>query len=128
SVDTPDRPACCEAHTAGVVAVAAVVGLKPPWNHPHVTWCAFRRWPVLWPVTMVTCDAVAIVQSSSAADGRGSPMIVPICVVGSMAVTLPDALPRVSIAPHVCPATRFSAPGVDGPNPVLNESSLIAKC
>ena len=34
----------------------------------------------------------------------------------------------VGVKPWVWPETRLSAPGVDGPNVVLYELSLIAKC
>ena len=53
-------------------------------------------------------------------EGRGSPMTDP-------AETFPGAVPAVIVAPWVWPEMRFSAPGVEGPNCVLNELSLIAK-
>ena len=61
-------------------------------------------------------------------------MTVPMPVDGSMAVRLPAALPTrpepsgASLAPCVWPEIRLAAPGVDGPNVVLYELSLIAKC
>ena len=62
-------------------------------------------------------------QSSSA--GRASPITVPKPVFASIAFTLPAAEPLTTVAPQVCPATRFSAPGVDGPKVVPNELSLM---
>src|SRR5262249_8296414 len=92
-------------------------GLKPPWNQPHVMCCLFRRSPTFVP-DIAAFAAVAIVQSSFAATGRGSPMIVPL-----------STLPALSgVAPWVWPLIRFNAPGVDGPNVELYELSLIAKC
>src|SRR5215470_3667261 len=115
-----------------------VAGLKPPMNHPHVTPCSLSKSPTFRPVIVMYVRAFAgaagdgNVQSSNAGEGRGSPMTEP-TPVPSIAVTLPAALPvrpersGASDAPWVCPEIRLSAPGVEGPNPVLNERSLIAK-
>src|SRR5262249_38595508 len=94
------------------------VGLKPPVNQPQVTPCLFSRSPMFVPDIAVLV-AVAIVQSSFAASGRGSPITVPL-----------ETLPATSgvVAPCVWPLIRFSGPTVDGPNTVSYELSLIAKC
>ena len=51
--------------------------------------------------------------------GWGSPITVPL-VAGTASPSTEN--------PWVWPETRFSAPGVEGPNVVLYELSLIAKC
>src|SRR5215471_6048488 len=95
-------------------------GANPPWNQPQVTSCAFRRSPTfLLLFDRAALDAVAIVQSSFAATGRGSPMIVPLATLFAMSGV---------VVPWVWPLIRLSAPGVDGPKVELNELSLIAKC
>src|SRR5215472_8141329 len=116
-----------------------VAGLKPPWNHPHVMPCSLSKSPTFRPVIVMYDRAAAgaagegNVQSSNAGEGRGSPVTEP-TPMASIAVTFPAAPPvrpersGASIAPWVCTETRLTAPGVEGPNPVLNERSLIAKC
>src|SRR5215467_482072 len=116
-----------------------VAGLKPPWNHPQVTPCSLSKSPTFRPLNVMNVRGAAgaagdgSVQSSNSGEGRGSPVTEP-TPVASIAVTLPPALPvrpersGASIAPWVCPEIRLTAPGVEGPNPVLNERSLIAKC
>src|SRR5690349_18306552 len=106
------------AHTA-VPSDFTELGLKPPWNHPHVTFFAFNRSPMFLPDIEMYVLGGARVQSSSDGSGRGSPITEP-------DETLPAALPAVTVAPCVCPAIRFSAPGVDGPNTVPKELSLMA--
>src|ERR1700739_4406705 len=92
------------------VAVPLVTddGLKPPWNHPHVIPLPLSRSPTFVPA-IAAFGGVAMVQSSLAAIGRGSPMIVPlVTLLGISGV----------VAPWVWPEIRFSAPGVEGPKPV----------
>src|SRR5437764_14984824 len=102
------------------LAAAVVVGRKPPWNQPQVTPLAFRRSPTLRPVS-ATRPAFGLEQSSSC--GSGSPTTVPATTAASS-----PSLSSAGSAPCVLPATRFRAPGVDGPNPVPKELSPIAKC
>src|SRR6516164_298793 len=108
--------ACDAPHTADPPAVVDV-GAKPPWNQPHVTFCLLSRSPMFVPETEALA-ALAIVQSSFAAGGRGSPMTVPL-------LTFPGLS---GVAPCVWPLMRSSAPTVDGPKFVPYELSLIAKC
>src|SRR5579862_1524196 len=108
--------ACAVAHTA--VPATTDEGLKPPWNHPQVMCLAFSRSPTFIP-DMEALAALAIVQSSKAAIGRGSPITVPLATLFAMSGV---------VTPWVCPEIKFRAPGVDGPNVVLKELSLIAKC
>src|SRR5438270_11495016 len=90
------------AHTA--VPLTTDDGLKPPWNQPQVMFCLSSRSPMFVP-DICALAAVAIVQSSRAAGGRGSPITVPL-----------STLPGVSgVAPCVWPLIRLSAPTVDGP-------------
>src|SRR5215471_16922645 len=93
-------------------------GLKPPWNQPQVMPFLFSRSPTFVPL-IAAFDADVIVQSSFAATGRGSPMMVPLSTVLAIAGV---------VAPWVWPEIRLSAPTVDGPKLVLKELSLIAKC
>src|SRR5579862_1650912 len=75
-------------------------------------------------------------QSSYA--GRASPISAPAKAVPDGAVCPPQIRPDAlegfplgrfgsMVAPAVVPATRFSAPGADGPKMVLQELSLMAK-
>ena len=34
------------------------VGAKPPWNQPQVTWLAFSRSPMFWPVSLPSAPVV----------------------------------------------------------------------
>src|ERR1700716_3394604 len=92
------------------------VGLKPPWNQPQVMFLAFSRSPTF--LLLGDIATVGLPEQSSNA-GSGSPITVPFDVLSGMAG---------GVAPWVCPLTRLSAPGVEGPNVVLNELSLIEKC
>src|SRR5260370_11191658 len=89
---------------------------KPPWNQPQVTPFAFSRSPMflLWGSTDVELSRVSHLSPV----GCGSPMTVPLAAG--------TALPSAE-NPWVCPEMRLSAPGLDGPNVVLNELSFIAK-
>src|SRR6516162_439200 len=98
---------CEVAHTA--TPFTTEDGLKPPWNQPHVMFCLFSRSPTLVP-DIAAFGALATVQSSLAASGRGSPITVPF-----------ETTPAMSgvVAPCVCPLIRFNAPTVEGPKFVL---------
>jgi hypothetical protein len=89
-------------------------GLKPPWNQPQVMFLLAQQGP-----DIAAFGAEVIVQSSWAATGRGSPMIVPLSTVLAMSGV---------VAPWVWPLIRLSAPTVDGPKVELNELSLMEKC
>src|SRR5262245_16359550 len=99
------------------VPPATEEGLKPPWNHPQEIPLALSRSPTFFP-DIAAFAAEAMVQSSNSATGRGSPMIVPLATLSRMSGV---------VAPWVWPEIRFSAPGVEGPNVVLKELSLMAK-
>src|ERR1700694_1470266 len=101
---------CVEPHAAMPPTFA--VGVKPPWNQPQVTCLALSSSPMFVPLmAMVEPD-----EHWSWA-GSASPYTVPLLVT-------PDS--TAGVTPWVCPETRLSTPGVDGPKPVLNELSLIA--
>src|ERR1700750_929979 len=93
---------CIELQTALAVCVAGVVGLKPPWNQPQLTWWALSRSPMFLPES--TTLAAPLLQSSSV--GGGSPMIV-------LFSTEPEML--ATSVPCVWPEIRLIAPTVDGP-------------
>src|SRR3978361_2363557 len=80
-----------------VAGFADVVGRKPPWKKPQLTFFALSRSPMLG---QLIATLVRAEQSSKV--GSRSPMMVP------PATTL---LTEVGVAPWVCPATRLSAPG-----------------
>src|ERR1051326_8372501 len=109
----------CEVAQTAVPSAARELGAKPPWNQPHVSCLEFSRSPTFLPV-IITCVRFAIVQSSSAAGGRASPISDP-------PETMPLGLPAVTVRPCVVPEITFNAPGVEGPNTVEKELSLIAK-
>ena len=89
--------------------VAGVVGLNPPWKNPQLMFLALSRSPTLRPV-IITLSRV--VQSSK--NGCGSLMTAPAME------SAPNGVERsAGIAPPVWPAIRFSAPGDEGPNVVL---------
>src|SRR5438105_15758402 len=94
---------------------------------------AFSKSPTFLPDTVIwfTLWNFGFDATQSSSNGRGSPITAP--VVAALAM-LPDALARLpfgrfgdSVAGKVFPATRLSAPGVDGPNVVPQELSFIAK-
>src|SRR5450830_1839072 len=93
-----------------------VQSAKPPWNQPQLTFFALSRSPTLTFLESVEVDVSR--ESHTSPVGCGSPMTDP------FVVTADD----VCAKPCVWPDTRLSAPGVDGPNVVLYELSLIAKC
>src|SRR5258707_8108827 len=116
-------------------ACACAQFANPPWNQPQVRPFAFSRSPTFWP----PISAVDWVVSQLSNQGRSSPKTVPgpcgattpgwFAVENSVAhfgALIVDEPPQM--APNVLPLTRFSAPGLDGPYPVLNELSLIEKC
>src|SRR5215471_7566509 len=107
---------CAVAHTA--VPPTTEDGRKPPWNHPQVITLALSRSPTFVP-DIAAFGAVAIVQSSKSAIGRGSPMMLPFATLSGISGV---------VVPWVWPEIKFSAPGVEGPNVVLKELSLMAKC
>src|SRR5437868_2674090 len=96
--------ACCVAQTA-IPSAFTELGLNPPWNHPHVMFLVLSRSPAFLPDNE-TVVRPAGTQSSKA--GRASPMT-------ELPETLPAAEPFTSVAPCVCAAIRFRAPGVEGP-------------
>src|SRR2546428_506000 len=87
---------------------------KPPWNQPQVTPFAFSRSPMFLSFGSTVVVTSLVSQISPA--GCGSPITVPFAVTAGLVVA----------KPCVCPEMRLSAPGVDGPNPVPYELSLIA--
>src|SRR5271169_597949 len=99
--------------TALVVPVELVLGANPPWKKPHVIPALLRRFPMFWP----DMAAVAPAEQSSKVGSR-SLMSTPLATEVEFPVT---------VAPAVSPETRLRAPGVDGPYPVPNELSFIAK-
>src|SRR5262245_25856750 len=94
--------------------LVVVVGLKPPWNQPQVTPLASSRLP-----TFVPLMAMVVPPAQSSNVGVGSAITVPL-----------EPLPGIlaGVAPCDWPAIRLSAPGVEGPNVVPYELSLMAKC
>src|SRR5579871_1498237 len=88
-------------------------GAKPPSNQPQVRCAAFNKSPMFTPLIA----AVAPAEQSSNVGSR-SPMTVPFTTF---------LLVPVTVAPLVWPEIRLSAPGVDGPNSVSKELSLIEK-
>src|SRR5262249_33414499 len=100
-----------------------IVRSNPPWNHPHVTPAAFRRSPMFL-LLDVKKKLSRDVQTSP--DGCPSPMALPPAMSPAAAGRLWGP-PVPDTAPKVLPAIRLSAPGMEGPNVVLNELSSIAK-
>src|ERR1700755_312380 len=106
---------------------STAVGLKPPWNQPHVTPRALIRSPMF---LLVFCRPTVVEPEQSSNAGSGSAMIVPLatllpCEVSGVSWE-PFGLGPGVIAPCVSPEIRFSAPGVDGPNCVVQALSLSA--
>src|SRR5713101_5394661 len=106
---------------------------EAPWNQPQVMPLAFSRSPTFLPDTVIwlTFWNLGFDATQSSSNGRGSPIIAPVVIALAM---LPDALAGLpfgrvgnKVAGNVFPATRLSAPGVEGPNVVPQELSLIAK-
>ncbi len=98
-----------------------IVRSKPPEKKPHEMFAAVRRSPMFWP-PIVPCAPVEGEQTSPI--GSASLIIVSEPLPPSVSSPVPF---NVSTTPLVWPEIRFSAPGVDGPNVVLYELSLIAK-
>src|SRR5260370_35545984 len=89
---------------------------KPPWNQPQVTPFAFSRSPMFLLLESTEVEVSRVSHLSPV--GCGSPM--------TLALAAGTAFPSAA-NPCVLPESRLRAPGVDGPNVVLNELSLIAK-
>src|SRR3984893_19559145 len=97
---------------------------------------AFNRSPTFLPlIRMRVFFAVPTtgVETQSSNSGRGSPMNAPeykppAILPAELPGVLPSDAKGVSVGPAVLPEIRLIAPGVDGPNPVLKELSLNAKC
>src|SRR6266403_1897030 len=94
---------------------------------------AFSRSPTFLPdsVIWLTPWNFGFEATQSSSNGRGSPITAP--VVAALAM-LPDALAGLPfglvgkrVPGRVFPATKLSAPGVDGPKVVPQELSLTAK-
>src|SRR5437899_10838451 len=94
---------------------------------------AFNRSPTFLPDTVIwlTVWNLGFDATQSSSNGLGSPITAP--VVAALAM-LPDALAGLpfglvgnSVPGKVFPATKLSAPGVDGPSEVLQQLPLIAK-
>jgi hypothetical protein len=84
----------------------AAQSAKPPWNQPHVVPLALSRSPIF--LFFGSVDVVVSRVSHLSPVGCGSPMTVVLAVTAGLVV----------VKPWVCPATRLSAPGVEGPNVV----------
>src|SRR5215471_10277021 len=117
-----------------LACLAFLQSAKPPWNQPQVMPLALSRSPTFLPPISAT-DWVVLQLSKN---GRSSLKIVPRpCGAGTPGVLAVEnsaghfgaliVAPPPQMAPKVLPLIRFSAPGVEGPYPVLNELSLIAK-
>src|SRR6266852_5648238 len=95
---------------------------------------AFSRSPTFLPDTVIwlTFWNLGFDATQSSSKGRGSPMTAPVVAppaIFPLAVAgLPFGLVGDRVPGKVFPATRLRAPGVDGPNVVPQEFSLIAKC
>ena len=121
---------CVAPHTANPVLLSAalVVGAKPPWNQPQVTWCAFSRSPMFLPVmTPSALVAVWLVSEQSSKYGSMSPYMAPRPsapyvpmwpgagtseLTGGTTVVGPGGAAYALLS---SPEIRLSAPGVDGP-------------
>src|SRR5665213_4056338 len=123
-----------ESHLAIVPpdALYGAVGVKPPWNQPHVTDCAFRRLPIFFPAIAPSGRGdVWLFPEQSSNAGSMSEVSVPTWAAsaeetnGDCASTEPPSGSTADI-PWVWPATRLSAPGVEGPKVDPNELSLMA--
>src|SRR5690348_11806027 len=109
---------------------------KPPWNQPHETFFSLRRSPTFLPCIAASAsdlEWLPFEQSSKA--GSGSSVTVPTpCAFGDLTaeglgvVVCWPVNASMLVTPCVCPATRLSAPGVDGPKTSSKLLSLIAKC
>src|SRR6266566_5594406 len=117
----------CAAPQTAKPAVLVLVGLKPPWNQPHVMLFWSSRSPTLRPWSAARLLVLAWLppeQSSNA--GSGSPNTVPTpWALGEPAtdgsVTWAPVFGFTAMASLDEPEIRFSAPGVEGPNWVSNE-------
>src|SRR5262245_14369252 len=104
------------AQTAGLLSVAAVVGVKPPWNQPQETPFAESRSPTFLFVASMPIFSVPL-QSSY--QGSGSPItalaVTPFSVVVTTSPAATAFASAFRSAPPVMPDTTSIAPGVDGP-------------
>src|SRR6516164_4785175 len=120
---------CPEAPTAASASVKLVVGRKPPWNQPQDRPALLSSSPMFLP-DIATASRVE--QSSQY--GWASPVSekppFPSAVMspfGAAAVETVGLLTMCVVStPPVLPEARLIAPGVDGPNVVPKELSLIA--
>src|SRR5579883_2731489 len=87
---------------------------KPPSNQPQVTPFAFSKSPTFLLLGSTEADVAPLLQTS------------PVGSVSLNIVPVDETAGDVVENPCVCPETRLSAPGVDGPYVVEYESSLIA--
>src|ERR1700683_4470082 len=107
---------CVVAQTA--VPLLTELGRNPPWKQPQLMFLALSKSPTFFPV-MVTNVLLVMVQSSSARDGRASPISDP-------PATTPVGLPEVHGRALVSPEIRCRTPGADGPNVGPKKLSLMA--
>src|SRR5258708_39283464 len=122
----------CVAPQTAKPAALVLVGRKPPWNQPDVMLLEFSRSPTLRPWSAARLFVLTWLPSEQSSNaGSGSPNTVPTpwalgepTVFGSL--TCAPVSEFTAMASSVEPETRFSAPGVDGPNWVSSELSLIA--
>src|SRR5262245_35424877 len=130
----PPTLLCVAPQTANPVgeSAAVTVGLNPPWNQPHVMPLRFSRSPTFVPSMAPRLKVdVWLVSAQSSHAGSGSLMTVPTpAPFGDCTTKGSDVMVCVTeltaTMPCVLPEIRFTAPGVDGPNTVSNELSLIA--
>src|ERR1700754_893490 len=116
-------------HTANPLALP--VGRKPPWNQPQVTPLSFSRSPMFLPSWIARLSvAVWFLSEQSSYAGSGSLITVPTPLSSGEVTKGSDVGSCVTdvtaCVPWVWPEMRLIAPGVDGPNVVLYELSLIA--
>src|SRR5580658_5333854 len=105
------------AQTAGVVAVAGVVALKPPWNQPQVMPLAFNRSPTFLPLVISTVPWPVLVPPASAPQSSSAGSVSLVSVDDGLVVPITPNPENVSAicAKLVLPETRLMAPTDDGP-------------
>src|SRR5579863_5660610 len=96
---------------------------KPPMKEPQLTPALFNRSPMFCPDIWI-CTRFGFEHVSK----PGSPSLITAPVSAAPAMNPVGGRPFETVPSNVVPATRFSSPGVDGPNDVPNELSLSAKC
>src|SRR3954470_7673644 len=126
----PPMLLCVAPHTAYPLAVP--VGLKPPWNQPHVTRRSLSRSPTLRPCIAARLSLLVwFLPEQSSHAGSGSLIIVPMPLASGEATAYASVVGSCvtgvsACTPCVLPEIRLMAPGEDGPNTVLNELSFNA--